>query len=185
MPIEGGSEMPEAVGRFPVISIVGKSDSGKTTLIEKLVRLFVSRGYRVATVKHHKHSSEIDVPGKDTWRHCEAGASEVVLGGKSKVAVFRPVEEPEDLDTLLTRVESADIVFTEGFNEGGRVIVEVCRKARSRQLINPPARLFAVATDNVIDAEGVPVFHLDEAAALADLIESTYLPARMSGRASR
>ncbi|MDP2972779.1 MAG: molybdopterin-guanine dinucleotide biosynthesis protein B, partial [Deltaproteobacteria bacterium] len=85
---------------IPIISIVGKSDSGKTTFIEKLLPELVRRGYRVATVKHDVHGFEVDREGKDSWRHKQAGAHTVIISSPTKVALIRDVEKDLRLDEI-------------------------------------------------------------------------------------
>ena len=85
---------------IPVVSIVGKSDAGKTTLIEKLIPELVRRGYRVATVKHDVHGFDVDREGKDSWRHKQAGAHTVVISSPEKLALIRDVDHDADLAEL-------------------------------------------------------------------------------------
>ena len=85
---------------IPIVSVVGKSDSGKTTLIEKLVPELTRRGYRVATVKHDMHGFEVDREGKDSWRHKQAGAHTVVIASPQKIALIRDVERDLTLDEI-------------------------------------------------------------------------------------
>ena len=87
---------------IPIISIVGKSDSGKTTLIEKIVPELVRRGYRICTVKHHLHDFEIDKEGKDSWRHKRAGAHSVIISSPRKVALTRDVKKEMSLEEFFT-----------------------------------------------------------------------------------
>ena len=83
---------------IPILSIVGKSGSGKTTLLEKLIAELKRRGYRVATIKHHAHPGfEIDQPGKDTWRHAQAGSDHVVIAAPDKIASIRRLERDNQL----------------------------------------------------------------------------------------
>ena len=91
---------------IPIISIVGKSDSGKTTLIEKLVPELTRRGYRVATVKHDIHGFEVDREGKDSWRHKQAGAHTVVISSPQKIALIRDVEKDLTLDEIREKMDS-------------------------------------------------------------------------------
>jgi molybdopterin-guanine dinucleotide biosynthesis protein MobB len=162
----------------PVVSVVGKSGSGKTTLLEKVIAELTRRGYRVATIKHHTHSTDVDVPGKDTWRHARAGAREVVLKGQGVVAVFKAIETQPSLEDLLSVIDDADIVLTEGFHREGRTMIEVSRRACSTELVNDPGALFALVTDNVFETNGLPVFGLDDHLAVVQLIEATILAAR-------
>src|SRR5512143_812522 len=84
----------------PIVCIVGASDSGKTTFLEKLIPELVRRGHRVGTVKHDVHGFELDTPGKDTWRHARAGSRAVVISGPGKVAVLLTVEGEASLDQV-------------------------------------------------------------------------------------
>ncbi len=164
--------------RIPVVSIVGKSDSGKTTVLEGLIAALTGRGWRVATVKRHVHDFDIDVPGKDSWRHAKAGAVVSMISAPSKFGVIRRVGEELGLDEIVRAAGDVDILLTEGFRSMGRVLIEVARVARSDELICAPEELFALVTDGVFEVGDVPVLALGDAEALADLIERAFLPAR-------
>ena len=167
--------MSEGTG-IPVVSVVGKSDSGKTTLMERLIRELTERGYRVGSVKHHVHDFDIDVPGKDSWRHARAGAAVTLVSSPSKLGMTRVMDHEASLDELLALAHDVDILLTEGYRRAGNVRIEVSRRARSTELVCQPHELFALVTDNTeLDAEGVPVFALDDAQGLADLVERTFL----------
>lgn len=162
--------------RIPVVSVVGKSDSGKTTLMEGLIRELSSRGYRVATVKHHVHDFDIDVPGKDSWRHARAGAAVTMISAPDKFGVVRKVDRERTLAELVDEAGDVDILLTEGFKRAGDVRIEVSRLERSDELICMPEELFALVTDGDYEV-GVPTFGLDDRAGVADLIERTFLTA--------
>jgi molybdopterin-guanine dinucleotide biosynthesis adapter protein len=165
--------------RIPVVSIVGKSDSGKTTLVETLIRELTERGWRVATVKHHIHEIDIDVPGKDSWRHARAGAVTTMISSPTQFAVVRRVDSERTLDELADAAVGADILLTEGFKRAGSVRIEVSRRGRSDEIISAPEELFALVTDNDdLKIAGVPRFGLDDARGLADLIEADFLQGR-------
>jgi molybdopterin-guanine dinucleotide biosynthesis adapter protein len=159
----------------PVVSFVGRSGSGKTTLLEKVIAELTSRGYRVASVKHHTHHSDIDVPGKDSWRHAKAGSKQVVLKGLGVLAVFKKIDSEPDLNDLLAMIDDADIVLTEGFHEEGKAMIEVSRRGCSAELINEPSSLLALVTDNDFDAGTTPVFGLNEHMRVVELLESVCL----------
>jgi molybdopterin-guanine dinucleotide biosynthesis protein B len=162
--------------RIPVVSVVGKSDSGKTTVMEGLIRALTAQGYRVATVKHHVHEVDIDVPGKDSWRHAHAGAVTTMISAPMQFAVVRVTDRDRTLEELVDAAEDADILLTEGFQRAGDVKIEVSRRARSTELINDPAALFALVTDNLEYAGlGLPMYGLDDAEGLAAHIERTFL----------
>lgn len=163
----------------PIVSIVGRSGCGKTTLIERLLPILTARGARVATVKHHRHRSPVDVPGKDSWRHARAGARAVLVAGAAELALFRPVEGPPALEQIVRDyLADMDLVLTEGFKEGSAPKIEVNRAAQGLDLLcGPGDNLIAVVTDRTLDV-GVPVFGLDGSEPLADFIEARFLSAR-------
>lgn len=165
--------------RIPVVSIVGKSDSGKTGVLERLVRELVARGWRVATVKHHVHEVDVDVPGKDSWRHARAGAHVTMISSPSQFVAARRVERERTLAEIVEAAGDVDILVTEGFLRAGNRRIEVSRLGRSEDTILAPGDRFALVTDNPgLDAGGRPTFGLDDGAGLADLVEETFLGGR-------
>lgn len=162
--------------RIPVVSVVGKSDSGKTTVMERLIRTLTERGFRVATVKHHVHEVDLDVPGKDSWRHAHAGAHTTMISAPSQFAVIRTVDRERTLEELVESAADADILLTEGFQRAGDVRIEVSRRARSEDLVNDPSALYALVTDNLDLAGGdVPTFGLDQVDDLAEIVIRDFL----------
>ena len=159
---------------IPVLSIVGKSDAGKTTLLEKLIRELKTRGYRVATVKHDAHSFEIDHPGKDTWRHAQAGSDHVVIASPNRIAHIQRLERELTLAEIVATITDADIVLTEGYKRGPAPKIEVSRAEKGPKLLCAREELVALATDQPFDMD-VPQFDLDDAAGLVDLIEQRFL----------
>ncbi len=163
---------------IPVVSIVGKSDSGKTTFLEKLIRAFTARGWRVGTVKHHVHEFDIDVPGKDSWRHAHAGAFITMVSSPAQFASIQRVEREYTLSELAEHAATAgaDIVLTEGYKSTAAARIEVSRRGRSEELISTPDELVALVTDNAeLRPEGVPVFDLDDAEGVTSLVERLFL----------
>lgn len=160
----------------PIVSIIGKSDSGKTTLIERLIPELNSRGYRVGTVKHDAHSFEIDKEGKDSWRHGRAGARVVVISSPDKLAVIKRVDREQDLDALSQYLEGeVDLVLTEGYKRGDKEKIEVFKSTEHRELMSTAEdKLVAVASDVEMDP-GVPCYHVDDVDGIADFIEGRYL----------
>ncbi len=157
----------------PVISVVGRSKSGKTTLLEGVVASLVRRGRRVGVAKHHAHRTEIDVPGKDTWRFTQAGAAVSIISGPDRVGVIRRVERERTLEELLALAGEVDLLLTEGFRGSSPVRIEVIRSERSREPLSEPHELSALATDIEGLRHGtVPVFELNDVEGVADFIEA-------------
>ena len=135
-----------------VIGISGFSGSGKTTLVESLIPLLGARGQRISVVKHAHHSFNIDHKGKDTWRHREAGAFEVVVASDTRLALMREFEQPRTLTVhqmIAELDDSVDWVIVEGFKHSDLQKVEVWRASqgqRARYVDDP--FIVAIATDS-------------------------------------
>ena len=160
---------------IPIICVVGRSDVGKTTLLEKLIPELKRRGYRVGTIKHHAHPGfEIDHPGKDTWRHAQAGSDHVVIAAADKVSSVRLVDRELMLDEIAATISDVDLILAEGYKRTGELKIEVVRAARSTEPICTPEELLAVVSDVAVPFDG-PRFELDDVIGLADLIEARFL----------
>ncbi|ADD68438.1 molybdopterin-guanine dinucleotide biosynthesis protein B [Denitrovibrio acetiphilus DSM 12809] len=145
----------------PLVSFVGTSGCGKTTLIEKVITELVNRGYKVSTVKHDAHDFQMDKEGKDTWRHKNAGASAIIISNKNKFALISDVEEEKSIFELVAMLpENTDIVVAEGFKQELQHKIEVYRNGFSTKLqCRDDNKLMAIATDCPNDPE-VQGFHL-------------------------
>jgi molybdopterin-guanine dinucleotide biosynthesis protein B len=165
---------------IPILSIIGKSGSGKTTLLEKIIPELKRRGYRVATIKHHSHPGfEIDIPGKDTWRHARAGSDQVIIAGPDRIASILRLERELTLDEIVERIiapgaPAVDIILTEGFKRAGKPALEVVHLENGLGLISGIEQLVAVATDTLIETS-VPQFDLEDSVKIADFIEKHFL----------
>ena len=159
---------------IPIITIVGKSNSGKTTLVEKLIPEFIRRGYRIGTVKHHLHDFDIDKKGKDTWRHAQAGAETIIISSPHKLAMVKKMTTEISLDTMREHFFSdVDLVLAEGYKRGDYLKVEIFRTAVHEQpLFRHDEKLLATVTDSDIHT-GRPCFKLEEIVPLVDLLENT------------
>jgi len=158
----------------PIISIVGKSESGKTTLLEKLIPELKRRGYRIGVIKHAFHEFAFDKPGKDSWRHKAAGAETVLVAAPNSIVMVKNAQG-ETLDDLQGYFQDMDLVLTEGFKHGDRPQIEIFRKERHRQpLSTGNSNLVALVTNADLDLD-VPTFGLEDIAPLADLIEDKFL----------
>ena len=156
-----------------IISFVGKSNVGKTTHLEKVITEVKRRGYKVAIIKH-AHEFEIDVPGKDTWRHAQAGADSVVISSSNKIALIEKVTEEKTLDEIAEKLQDVDIIITEGYKKGKKPKIEIVRRERSTELICDPEELIALVTDCNIEID-VPKFEFDQVKELVDLIEEKFI----------
>jgi len=164
---------------IPIISIVGKSDSGKTTLIEKLVPELTRRGYRIATVKHDVHGFEVDQEGKDSWRHKQAGAHTVIISSPQKVALIRDVEKDSTLDEIRRRwVQDVDLLLSEGYKKDVQPKIEVFRKEKHKKLLcTKKDHLVAIVSNRKFNV-GIPCFQLDDMKGLAKFIEKEFLKSK-------
>jgi molybdopterin-guanine dinucleotide biosynthesis adapter protein len=158
----------------PVISIVGKKKSGKTTLLEKLIPELKRRGYRVGTVKHDAHGFDMDHKGKDTYRHKACGADAVMISCPWKLSLIKDTSEEVPLVQLVARyMNDVDIVLTEGYKRADLPQVEVFRSTAHDAPLHvkgETSSLFAVLSDRPVDL-GVPNLDINDFQTLADLIE--------------
>lgn len=159
-----------------VFGLAGWSGSGKTTLVVKLLPELIGRGFSVSTIKHTHHSFDIDKPGKDSYEHRLAGASEVMISSSVRWALLRELRgEPEpDLKALIARMTPVDILLVEGFKAYPHPKLEIYRPALGKPMLclNDP-HVVAVASDALPPDLPVPGFALDDVAGIADLIVAT------------
>ena len=164
---------PPAGSGMKVIGVVGWKNSGKTTLVVRLVAHLAALGYRVSTVKHAHHEVDLDRPGKDSHRHREAGAGEVMLATSRRWALIHELrDEPEPpLEALLARMSPADLVVVEGFKRFPHPKVEVHRRERGTSLLaRDDPSIVAVASNEPLPGLAVPVLDLDDVPGVAALI---------------
>ncbi|NLB32246.1 MAG: molybdopterin-guanine dinucleotide biosynthesis protein B [Tissierellia bacterium] len=152
-----------------VISVVAKSGSGKTTLLEKVIRILKEKNIKLAVIKHDAHSFEMDKPGKDTWRHAQAGADVIAISSPEKFAMIEKREVELTLDEIVDRIEGVDLIITEGFKRQNKPKIEVFRSTAHSTLLCEPKELIAIASDIPWDL-GVPCYHIDDAAGIAEEI---------------
>jgi len=152
---------------LPIVSVVARSNTGKTTLLEGLLPALKAAGVRVAVVKHHHHTSSFDTPGKDTFRLAEAGADLVVGVSPVQVATFKREAGSDDLDSVIAHhCAGYDLVLTEGYKRGSYPKIEVHRSERSTELLCDFDEMLALVTDTRWNAD-VPQFSLDDPVGLA------------------
>ncbi|MFZ5857924.1 MAG: molybdopterin-guanine dinucleotide biosynthesis protein B [Chloroflexota bacterium] len=156
---------------IPVICIIGASGSGKTTLLEKLIPEFKRRGYRLATVKHHSHAGfDIDHPGKDSYRHAQAGSDHVVIASPDRIASYRQVQQEPTLDEIVSGIRDVDLILVEGYKQAGKPSIEIVRGDMGVRPLGTAGQVFAIASNVALTAP-VPVVNLTDIQGLADVIE--------------
>ena len=162
---------------IPIVGFVGTSNCGKTTVVCQVVAELAARGYRVATIKHSHETIEVDHEGKDTYKHREAGACQVIAASAKRLAVMSEVEAEQELDELVGRyVDRADIVLVEGFKRAPVPKIEVWRTGQPDETLvcRDDPHWLALATDFPHDVE-VPVLDLNWPAQIADFVEQRFL----------
>lgn len=163
-----------------LIGLAGWSGAGKTTLLSKLIPELVRRGQRVSTLKHAHHNFDVDKPGKDSWVHRQAGASEVLIASANRFALMhelRGAAEPS-LAELVARLSPVDLVIVEGFKRDLHPKIEIWREANGKPFLHPqdPA-IRAIAADTPLPDAPVPVVDLNDVAAIADIVLAEARPA--------
>jgi len=175
-----------------IIGLAGWSGSGKTTLVTRVIPVLVKRGLKVATVKHAHHEFDTDQPGKDSWLHRRAGASEVAIVSSRRWAILHELgEEPEPLlADVLMKLSPVDLVIVEGFKRHAYPKLEVYRAAVGKPLLHPDDDcIVAIATDVPLQEAQVPVVMLDDFESIANVLQAEALPrdqiGNLSGKASQ
>ncbi|MEO8310151.1 MAG: molybdopterin-guanine dinucleotide biosynthesis protein B [Caldimonas sp.] len=170
-----------------VIGFCGYSGSGKTTLVEQLIVRLRLAGQRVSVVKHAHHEFDIDHVGKDSWRHRQAGAFEVVIASNRRLAKIReyPALEEPGVDQLIAELEECDWALVEGFKHAPLPKIEVWRAATGKRVQYPEdPYVMAIATDSeaaLPAPTGLPVFHLDDVDGVASFILAQAARCRYDG----
>jgi molybdopterin-guanine dinucleotide biosynthesis adapter protein len=170
--------------RMRIIGLAGWSGSGKTTLVTNVIPVLVGRGLKVATVKHAHHEFDTDQPGKDSWLHRRAGASEVAIISSRRWAIVHELGgEPEPpLADVLAKLSPVDLVVIEGFKRHRHPKLEVYRAAVGKPLLHPDDDcIVAIATDAALRDAQVPVVRLDDFEAVANVLQAEALPRERIG----
>jgi molybdopterin-guanine dinucleotide biosynthesis protein B len=161
-----------------VIGLAGWSGAGKTTLLTRLIPHFREQRLRVSVIKHAHHDFDIDVPGKDSWRHRQAGAEEVLVASGRRWALMHELREaPEPLlPELLTKMSRVDLVVVEGFKSEPYRKIEVHRVANGKALLFPDdPGIVGIAADAALQT-ALPVAHLDDIQAIAAMMQRAAIP---------
>ena len=158
----------------PIISIVGRSKSGKTTLIEKLIAELKMRGYRIATIKHTHGNMAAPESDKDSDRHLKAGSEAALVTGPDRLIMVKPLQQELILEQIAQIIgEDYDLILTEGFKHDDAPKIEVHRKENALPLPDVK-KLFAIATDEPLDTK-TRQFSLEDVKGIADLIEAGFI----------
>jgi molybdopterin-guanine dinucleotide biosynthesis protein B len=156
-----------------IIGLAGWSGSGKTTLLAKVIPRIVAKGLKVSTIKHAHHGFDIDQPGKDSHTHRMAGASEVIVSSMRRWAIVHELRGDAELTLakILDKISPVDLVIVEGYKREHHPKLEVHRAALGKPLIYPDDRnVVAIACDAPLPAARIPVLHLDEVDAIAEMM---------------
>ena len=171
-----------------IIGLAGWSGSGKTTLVTKLIPRLIARGVKVSTLKHAHHGFDLDQPGKDSFFHRAAGATEVIISSAKRWAILHELrEEPEwDLRALVAKMSPADLVLVEGFKRDAFAKLEVHRAANGKPLIHPDdPHIVAIASDVTLPQAKVVVVDLDDINAIAELLLKHAVPISAAAATAR
>ncbi|HXF88459.1 MAG TPA: molybdopterin-guanine dinucleotide biosynthesis protein B [Xanthobacteraceae bacterium] len=169
-----------------IIGFAGWSGSGKTTLITKVIPQLTARGLKVSTLKHAHHGFDLDQPGKDSFFHRAAGATEVIISSAKRFAILHELrEEPEwDLPALLGKISPVDMVLIEGFKRDPFPKLEVHRTANGKPLLYPDdPHIIAIASDRQLPQATVPVVDLNDTEAIVELMLKRAAPISVLTRA--
>ena len=170
---------PPYIDRMRIIGLAGWSGSGKTTLITKLIPRLTARSLRISTLKHAHPGFDLDQPGKDSFMHRTAGATEVIVSSARRFAILHELrDEPEwDLLDLVAKMSAVDLVLVEGFKRDAFPKIEVHRTANGKPLIHPDdPYIVAIAADTALPQAKVPVVGLDDVEAVAELVLANAIP---------
>ena len=167
-----------------IVGLAGWSGAGKTTLITSVIPVLIRRGLTVATVKHAHHEFDIDLPGKDSWLHREAGASEVAIASSRRWAIVHELRQEAEppLAEILAKLSPVDLVIVEGFKRHAHPKLEVFRVAIGKPLLYPKDNcIVAIATDAPLPQAQVPVVMLDDVESIANILQAEALPREQIG----
>jgi molybdopterin-guanine dinucleotide biosynthesis adapter protein len=162
---------------IPYLSFVGRSNTGKTTVIERLIPILCERGLKVAVIKHHPHDFNIDIPGKDTYRYKQAGATTSIIASPGKVAVVEDTERELSLEEIITRyVRDVDLLIIEGFKKAKIPKIEVFQRKEGADLpvCAGDINLIAIIADESVETS-LPIFSRNDVQGVAEFIISRFV----------
>ena len=168
---------PAAVAR--IIGLAGWSGSGKTTLVTRLIPRLIARGLKVSTLKHAHHGFDLDQPGKDSFMHRAAGATEVVISSAKRWAILHELrgEDEWNLGDLVAKMSPVDLVLVEGYKRDAFPKLEIYRAGNGKPLLHPDdPHIVVIAADVALPQAKVPVVDLNDIEAIADLLQQYAVP---------
>ena len=158
----------------PIVSIVGRAKIGKTTFLIKLIAELTERGHRIGVIKHSVHSFDLAQPGKDTWKHKQAGARAVAFASADELVIDRQLTQEMDINEIAATMGELDLILTEGYKQAQKPKIEILRRERGSSLVSRRQEIIAVVTDHPVDLD-TPQFGLNDAPGVATLIERQFL----------
>jgi molybdopterin-guanine dinucleotide biosynthesis adapter protein len=176
---EDPKDSKDPMSPMRIIGLAGWSGSGKTTVITKVIPRLIARGVVVSTLKHAHHGFDLDQPGKDSFFHRAAGATEVIIASAKRFAILHELrDEPEwDLPDLVAKMAPVDLVLVEGYKRDAFPKLEIHRAANGKPLIHPEDKhIVAIASDIALPAAKVPVIDLNDIEAIADMLLKHAVP---------
>jgi molybdopterin-guanine dinucleotide biosynthesis protein B len=160
--------MSKAAKLPPVVSVIGRSDSGKNLVLEGFITELKRRGYTVATVKHNVHGFDIDQPGKDSWRHAQAGADKVLISSPTKWALISKRDSELSIEEIQQLIQGVDIILTEGYSQGSAPKIEILAEDTKKPLFYGQKLLAVVST---LEVEfGIPCFKPADFSGIVDFM---------------
>lgn len=164
-----------------VIGLAGWSGAGKTMLLRRLIPVLIRSGLRVSTIKHAHHGFDVDQPGKDSWEHRQAGATEVLIGSARRWALMHELREAAEpgLSELLGRLSPVDLVLVEGFRSGTHPKIEVHRAANGKPFLYPGDPAIVALVSDASAATSLPTLALDDVAGVAALTLAHAVPVEL------
>nr|WP_302595562.1 molybdopterin-guanine dinucleotide biosynthesis protein B [uncultured Cellulosilyticum sp.] len=152
-----------------VFAVSGIKNSGKTTLVSKLVTALTEKGYKVGVIKHDGHEFKADHEGTDSYKHKAAGAQNVIVYSKTKLMMIKDLQLP-NIHEMIALQDEMDIVILEGMKYSSFPKIEVVRRAISNQIVCDPSTLLAIATDVPMQVGDIPIIPLDDFEKILDVV---------------
>ncbi|MGL5820066.1 MAG: molybdopterin-guanine dinucleotide biosynthesis protein B [Sarcina sp.] len=158
-----------------IINIVAScSNSGKTTLIEGIIKELKKDNCIISTIKHDVHGIDVDKKGKDTYRHREAGADNIIISSKKRFVIMEELQEEFTLEQVLTNCPDSDYIIIEGYKHSIYPKIEIFRKNISKEIITPQNKLIAIATDDMNLNIDVPLLNLNDYKEVVNFIKKFF-----------